>query len=297
MAGPSKSWRSSGPAATWSGPARSLSTGPRHPLHPALTTWRSRRLPGRRTLNAERRGLVLIGECTSDIGVHVHRNVISMCAPALPYVTGCLAVAARPPERRRRSGALGRGRERPPLRGCLYRHRGGSACARHATLRRGRSRSISPSQEGRSAPLRERRIISSPTHRQSLRRASPSRLRPDGSGSAHATRSGTARQMLFQRGHGPAGDPVEVARRCARPGKCARARLRPRGRSHVRVRAMACRSSADTRAVTVRRSATRTRRQDGRGASAPPANSAEARATGDRREGRSHPSPAPAGDP
>ena len=110
--------RSSGPAATWSGPARSLSTGPRHPLHPAphdMALETSPRLPGRRTLNAERRGSVLIGECTSDIGVHVHRNVISMCAPALPYVTDCLAVAARPPERRRRSGACGRRRERPPI--------------------------------------------------------------------------------------------------------------------------------------------------------------------------------------
>ena len=57
---------------------------------------------------------MLIGECTSDNGVHVHRNAISMCAPALPYVAGCLAVAARPPKRRRRSGAFGRGWERPP---------------------------------------------------------------------------------------------------------------------------------------------------------------------------------------
>ena len=37
-----------------------------------------------------------------------------MCAPALPYVAACLTVAARPPERRRRSGAFGRRRERPP---------------------------------------------------------------------------------------------------------------------------------------------------------------------------------------
>ena len=80
-------------------------------------------------MNADRRGPVLIGECTSDIGVHVHRNAISMCAPALPYVAGCLTVAARPAERRRRSGAFGRRRERPPLSGCLDRHRGGLACA------------------------------------------------------------------------------------------------------------------------------------------------------------------------
>ena len=70
--------------------------------------------PWRRILNADRRGPVLIGECTSDIGVHVHRNAFSMCAPALPYVPACLTVAARPPERRRRSGACGRRRERPP---------------------------------------------------------------------------------------------------------------------------------------------------------------------------------------
>ena len=67
--------------------------------------------------------------CTSDNGVHVHRNAIFMCAPALPYVAACLTVAARPPERRRRSGAFGRRRERPPLSGCLDRHRGGLACA------------------------------------------------------------------------------------------------------------------------------------------------------------------------
>ena len=84
----------------------------------------------RRILNADQRGPVLIGACTSDIGVHVHRNVIPMCAPALPYVAGCLAVGARPPERRRRSGACGRRRERPPYWGCLDRHRGGVACAR-----------------------------------------------------------------------------------------------------------------------------------------------------------------------
>ena len=86
--------------------------------------------PWRRILNADRRASVLIGECTSDNGVHVHRNAFSMCAPALPYVAACLTVAARPPERRRRSGAFGRRRERPPLWGCLDRHRGGLACAR-----------------------------------------------------------------------------------------------------------------------------------------------------------------------
>ena len=31
-----------------------------------------------------------IGECTSDIGVHVHGITDSMCATALPYVAGCL---------------------------------------------------------------------------------------------------------------------------------------------------------------------------------------------------------------
>ena len=84
---------------------------------------------GGRILTPGRRASVLIGECTSDNGVHVHRNAISMCAPALPYVAVCLTVAARPPERRRRSGAFGRRRERPPLSGCLDRHRGGLACA------------------------------------------------------------------------------------------------------------------------------------------------------------------------
>ena len=64
--------------------------------------------PWRRILNADRRGWVLIGECTSDIGVHVHRNAIPMCVPALPYMAGSLAVATRPPERCCRSGAGGR---------------------------------------------------------------------------------------------------------------------------------------------------------------------------------------------
>ena len=65
-------------------------------------------------MNADRLGWVLIGECTSDNGVHVHRNANSMCAPALPYTAACLTVVARPPERRRRSGAFGRRWERPP---------------------------------------------------------------------------------------------------------------------------------------------------------------------------------------
>ena len=78
----------------------------------------------------DRRGSLPIGECTSDNGVHVHRNAIFMCVPALPYVAACLTVAARPAERRRRSGAFGRRRERPPLWVCLHRHRGGLACAR-----------------------------------------------------------------------------------------------------------------------------------------------------------------------
>ena len=55
------------------------------------------------------------------------------------------AVAPRPPERRCRSGASGRGRERPPLSGCLDLHPGGLACARPCQPSAGgRSRSISP---------------------------------------------------------------------------------------------------------------------------------------------------------
>ena len=39
-----------------------------------------------------------------DIEVHVHGTAVAMCAPAVPYVAGCFAVAPRSPERRCRSG-------------------------------------------------------------------------------------------------------------------------------------------------------------------------------------------------
>ena len=111
--------------------------------------------PRRLVMNADRLGWVMIGESTSDNGVHVHRNANSMCAPALPYTAACLTVVARPPERRRRSGAFGRRWERPPISACLDRHRGGRTCARPChPPRRGRSRSISSLQEDRRAPGR-----------------------------------------------------------------------------------------------------------------------------------------------
>ena len=62
----------------------------------------------RRILTADHRGSMPIRGCTSDNGVHVYRNVISICPTALPYVAGCLAVAPRPPERRCRSKACGK---------------------------------------------------------------------------------------------------------------------------------------------------------------------------------------------
>ena len=53
-----------------------------------------------------------------DIEVHVHGNTVAMCAPAVPYVDGCFAVAPRSPERRcpiaRRTG--GRRTGAPPPR-------------------------------------------------------------------------------------------------------------------------------------------------------------------------------------
>ncbi len=98
--------------------------------HPQLRDMAFEMAPWRRILSADRRAPVPIGGCTSDNGVHVHREANSLCAPALPYVAGCLAVAPRPLERRCRSGACGRGRERPPLWGCLDQHREGLACER-----------------------------------------------------------------------------------------------------------------------------------------------------------------------
>ena len=95
-------------------------------------------------MNADRRASVLIGECTSDNGVHVHRNAISMCAPALPYVAACLTVAARPPELRRRSGAFGRRRERPPRFDASIGIAEGWHVHTHATLRRGSLPSSNP---------------------------------------------------------------------------------------------------------------------------------------------------------
>ena len=98
----------------------------------------ARRLSGRGIPDVVRRASVPIRECTSDNGVHVHRNAISMCAPALPYVAGCLTVAARPPERRRRSGAFGRRWERPPPFGDASIGIGeGWHVHTHATLPRG----------------------------------------------------------------------------------------------------------------------------------------------------------------
>ncbi len=99
---------------------------------------------GGRILTPGRRASVLIGECTSDNGVHVHRNAIFMCAPALPYVAACLTVAARPPERRRRSGAFGRRRERPPGFDASIGIAEGWHVHTHATLRRGSLPSSNP---------------------------------------------------------------------------------------------------------------------------------------------------------
>ena len=124
------------------------SSSPGTMIH-GFTTWPLPTAPWRRILNADRRGAVLIGECTSDNGVHVHRNAIFMCAPALPYMAGCLTVAARPPERRRRSGAFGRSRERPPLWDASIGIGEGWHVHAHATLPREVAPvSISPSREG-----------------------------------------------------------------------------------------------------------------------------------------------------
>ena len=57
-----------------------------------------------------------------------------MCAPAVPYVAGCFAVAPRPPDRRCRSGACGRDRSDPPL-SMPGTASGRVGCARPSTLR------------------------------------------------------------------------------------------------------------------------------------------------------------------
>ena len=117
--------------------------------------------PRRLVMNADRLGWVLIGECTSDNGVHVHRNANSMCAPALPYTAACLTVVARSPERRRRSGAFGRRWERPPGPRAWFGR--GAVRVSHARPRSlgGSLPSKYPWREGHRTPLRARRIIGS----------------------------------------------------------------------------------------------------------------------------------------
>ncbi len=90
---------------------------------------------------------------TSDNGVHVHGIADSMCATALPYVDGCLAVAPRPPERRCRSGACGRGRERPPSRHALIGSGEGGHVHAPATLPGGVAPVQGSLREGCSTPL------------------------------------------------------------------------------------------------------------------------------------------------
>ena len=100
-----------------------------------------------------------------DIGVHVHENAASMCAPAVPHVAGCVAVATRPPERRRRSGAFGRRWERPPKprawygRGpCVFSH---AAPALQGSLPIHQSLAGRPSSAGGGGAVR-RSAISAP---------------------------------------------------------------------------------------------------------------------------------------
>ena len=80
-----------------------------------------------------------------------------MCAPALPYVAGCLAVAARPPELRRRSGAFGRRWERPPGFDASIGIAEGWHVHTHATLRRG-SLPVHQSLAGRQTGAPEGRV-------------------------------------------------------------------------------------------------------------------------------------------
>ena len=62
---------------------------------------------------------MLIGERTLDTAMHVRRGSLSMCAPTFLYT----AVAARPRERRCRSGAPGQGSLREGHRAAEGRHR------------------------------------------------------------------------------------------------------------------------------------------------------------------------------
>ena len=81
-------------------------------------------------------------------GVDGHENALPTGTSALAHVVGRLAVAPRPPERRRRSGTCGRGWERPPLRDAWYGIGEGRHGHAHAILRRGSLPTSDPSRKG-----------------------------------------------------------------------------------------------------------------------------------------------------
>ena len=67
-------------------------------------------------MNADWRGSVPIGECTSDNRVRVRREAVPRQTRTPSYVVGCLAVAVRPHQRPPGPEGLGANREDPPDR-------------------------------------------------------------------------------------------------------------------------------------------------------------------------------------
>ena len=86
--GPARA-RGSPPRTCWSGGRSAGSSATGEPIPRTCSRGGASRLTTCSSTPAcpgDRRGSLPIGECTSDNGVHVHREANSMCAPAIPYM-------------------------------------------------------------------------------------------------------------------------------------------------------------------------------------------------------------------